>query len=106
MLCRRLQRGKNTMNNIKDQSISRFLDDIDCVTQWPKKNNDKLLVLKYLQGKFEINNKYSEIEVNTILNKWHTFKDHALLRRELFNKYLLNRTPDCRVYWVNTESNE
>ena len=106
MLCRRLRRGKNTMNNIKDQTISRFLDDIDRVTQWPKKNNDKLLVLKYLQGKFEINNKYSEIEVNTILNKWHTFKDHALLRRELFNKYLLNRTPDCREYWVNTESNE
>jgi hypothetical protein len=81
--------------------IEAFLDGSGRVARWPRKKGDKFLVLRYLQGKFEIDAKYSEREVNGILMKWHAFNDHALLRRELFNAFLLDRTPDCREYWVN-----
>lgn len=85
-----------------NEPILQFLDESGRLIRWPKKKTDKLNVLKYLQGKFEINIRYSELEVNNLLIKWHTFNDHALLRRELFDKSFLNRTPDCREYWLNT----
>lgn len=37
--------------------------------------------------------------MNEILDDWTEFNDPATLRRELFNKCLLNRTTDCRAYW-------
>lgn len=33
------------------------------------------------------------------MNQWAVFGDPATLRRELYNKYLLNRTNDCGQYW-------
>jgi hypothetical protein len=83
--------------------IDAFLDGSGRVVRWPRKDRDKFLVLRYLQGKFERDVKYCEREVNEILVKWHTFNDHALLRRELYNTFFLDRRPDCREYWVNVE---
>ncbi len=88
---------------ILKEQISQFLDEEGRIVRWPKKTYDKINVLKYLQGKFESDKKYSEIEVNAVLKTWHTFNDHALLRRELFDKFLLERTPDCKEYCVSTE---
>ena len=93
---------KITDSVLKEQ-ISQFLDEEGRIVRWPKKTYDKINVLKYLQGKFESDKKYSEIEVNAVLKTWHTFNDHALLRRELFDKFLLERTPDCKEYWINTD---
>ena len=90
-------------SSILKEQISQFLDKEGRIVRWPKKTSDKINVLKYLQGKFESDKKYSEIEVNAVLKTWHTFNDHALLRRELFDKFLLERTPDCKEYWVSTE---
>nr|WP_253716184.1 DUF2087 domain-containing protein [Treponema denticola] len=95
------ERGFMNSLILKEQ-ISQFLDKNGRIVRWPKKTYDKINVLKYLQGKFEPDKKYSEIEVNAVLKTWHTFNDHALLRRELFDKFLLERTPDCKEYWVNT----
>ena len=87
---------------LKEQ-ISQFLDKEGRIVRCHKKTSDKINVLKYLQRKFKYDKKYSEIEVNAVLKTWHTFNDHALLRRELFDKFLLERTPDCKEYWVSTE---
>lgn len=38
-----------------------------------------------------------------ILKKWHSFGDHSLLRRELYDAFLLDRTPDCKKHWVHKE---
>ena len=95
------ERGFMNLPILKEQ-ISQFLDKNGRIVRWPKKTYDKINVLKYLQGKFEPDKKYSEVEVNAVLKTWHTFNDHALLRRELFDKFLLERTPDCKEYWVNT----
>ena len=77
-----------------------FLDDTGRVIRWPKKKADQLEVLKYLRTKFEGGKKYSEKEVNALLDAWHIFGDRALLRRMLFDLYLLERTPDGREYWI------
>ncbi|MGB0930281.1 MAG: DUF2087 domain-containing protein [Chitinophagales bacterium] len=71
------------------------------IRQWPTKHSKKRLVLQYLATKFEANKTYSEMEVNVLLNQYHTFGDPALLRRMMFSAKLLNRTQDCRAYWVD-----
>jgi len=81
--------------------IERFLDAEGRISAWPKKVEDKKVVLAYLGSKFEEGRTYSEKEVNGIILRWHTFNDHTLLRRELFNKRIIDRTPDCRSYWID-----
>jgi hypothetical protein len=39
--------------------------------------------------------------VNEIIHRWHSFNDHTMLRRELCNAGLIERTPDCRRYWTD-----
>lgn len=34
-----------------------------------------------------------------LLDEWTLFHDPATLRRELYNKRLLDRTADCSRYW-------
>ena len=58
------------------------------------------MALEFLAAKFEMGREYSEKEVNEILNQNHTFGDPALLRRELYMKKLLDRTPDGNRYWL------
>lgn len=66
---------------------------------WPTKRAKQILVLQYLADKFEFDCKYTEKEVNQILNKWHKFNDPALLRRELIEIKFLCRTENGRQYW-------
>ena len=59
----------------------------------------RLLALWYLAGKLEAGRQYREAELNGLLDEWTLFRDPATLRRELYNKRLLNRTADGSCYW-------
>ena len=89
----------------KHYTVQQFMDEEGRFTQWPskKKKNQQLLILELLSEKFDKTRKYSEREVNDLLNQHHTFGDSALLRREMFEKKILIRTLDCRSYWINEE---
>lgn len=74
---------------------------IDCggrLISLPAKHKKKLIALWYLADKIENGWQYSEHEINELLNSWTVFKDPATLRRELYDRGLLDRTPDCRKY--------
>jgi hypothetical protein len=71
------------------------------ILRWPKKKSEKIEVLKYINTKFSAGKKYSEREVNEIISKWHCFNDYALIRREMYDNYFLERTPDGKEYWIN-----
>ncbi len=58
-----------------------------------------LLALWYLAGKVEAGRQYTEAELNELLDAWTLFHDPATLRRELYNKRLLDRTADGSRYW-------
>ena len=79
---------------------NKIMDQNGIIMRWPKKKAEKLEVLKYIQSKFEKGIEYKEIEVNQIIKKYHSFGDYALLRRELYDNCLINRTIDGRKYWV------
>ncbi|HEU5097604.1 MAG TPA: metalloregulator ArsR/SmtB family transcription factor [Roseiflexaceae bacterium] len=80
-------------------ALQRFLDPSGRVTMWPAKRQAQDQLLTYLASKFEHDRQYTEREVNELLNQWHTYKDHATLRRDLYDARLLDRTPDGARYW-------
>ncbi len=83
--------------------IAPFLDGQGRLTALPAKNKKKLVALWYLAQKIKPERVYAESEINDILDEWTTFHDPATLRRELYNKHLLDRTADCKSYWKAAE---
>ena len=69
------------------------------IIRWPKKPSEKEIVIQFLSNKFEYDKKYSEKEVNKIIDKFHLFNDIALLRRELVSRKFLSRKDDGSEYW-------
>lgn len=84
-------------NNL--ELISPFLNGRMQLTAFPAKNRKKLAALWYLAGKLEPCRRYTEAELNDLLDTWSTFHDPATLRRELYNKKLVERTDNGAEYW-------
>lgn len=78
--------------------IKHFIDCGGRLISLPAKHKKKLIALWYLADKIENGWQYSEHEINELLNSWMVFKDPATLRRELYDRGVLYRTPDCRKY--------
>jgi len=89
--------NKTKMN--ADINIDRFLDNEGRMAQLPKKRVTRLALLSHLAEKFVPGKDYTEKEVNAICDKWHTFGDFFLLRRELVEAKLLFREKDGSRYW-------
>ena len=84
------------------QQLNGYIDEEGRFDHFPGKRqkHKQSLMLQFLASKFEANKKYTEMEVNAILNQYHTFNDPATLRRLMFGKGLLGRTLDGRSYWL------
>ena len=76
------------------------------VTRWPKKREERKAVLAYIRSKIDKGIIFNEKEINAIINRWHNFGDHALLRREMYDQFLIERTEDGRMYWVEEQKSE
>ena len=90
----------------KDKMLKGYLDEDGRFNRLPgKKQKVKLdCMLEYLAKQFENGKKYSEIEVNDLLNQHHSFKDPATLRRLLYGTGFLDRTSDGRAYWLISDN--
>jgi len=82
-----------------EKELEDYIDQEGKVKIWPSRQKHKLLILDYLSSKFDLGKYYSEKEINEILNQYHSFEDHAILRMELFNSGYLSMTNDCSKYW-------
>lgn len=91
------QREANMKQILSD--LTPFLDGSGRLIALPAKHKKKLMALWYMAGKVEPERQYTEAEINDLLDEWTLFHDPATLRRELYNKKLLKRTPDCGRYW-------
>lgn len=87
-------------NALVKTALKQFLDADGRLTKYPAKQKPKLMALFYLADKFEADRIYTEKEVNAILNEWHTFGDHSMLRRDLYDRHFLGRERDCSRYWL------
>jgi len=83
-------------------ALSGYTDEHGKFNQFPGKRQKKkqTLMLEFLAQQFEANRKYSEKEVNEILNQHHSFDDPATLRRLMYGSQLLDRTLDGKEYWL------
>ena len=84
------------------KALTQF-DSDGKLTRWPHKFAVQRIAMWGLWIRFDAKRRYTEKEVNSVLNAWHLFGDHATLRRELVNMQLLARKPDCSVYWKNAQ---
>ena len=80
------------------KELQKLLNAQGQVERWPTKPKEKTLVIEYLADKFEVGQHLSEREVNELLQRWHTFSDWALLRRELFERGFLDRDLEGKSY--------
>ena len=79
--------------------IDNFLDKQGRIKCWPAKTEGKLAVLRHLGSKFDRDRYYTEKEVIRIIEENHTFGDYFLLRREMIDRGVMERTIDGARYW-------
>jgi hypothetical protein len=78
--------------------VVRLFDEQGRLIRWPAKRHEQVLALWCLWMAFDGKRRYTEREVNEVLNAHHGFGDHCLLRRELVVQQLLARTPGGEQY--------
>lgn len=70
------------------------------ISEFPVKEKRKVIIIKQLAKRFEPDRRYTEKEVNAILEK--AFHDYVTLRRYLIEYGFLDRMPDGSSYWVKS----
>jgi hypothetical protein len=68
------------------------------LSEFPKKEKRKLIILDHIIKRFELNRKYTEKEVKEILIR--IYDDYVTMRRYLIDYGIMERYQDCSFYWV------
>ena len=79
--------------------MNKLINEFDEIIRWPKKPSVKQIVINWFSNKFNGEIKYSEKEINEIIDRHHSFNDISLLRRELISRKFLSRKDDGSEYW-------
>ncbi|KAF0110574.1 MAG: hypothetical protein FD163_557 [Hyphomonadaceae bacterium] len=89
---------ENTIGAQNLQKLKRYLDDKARVKTLPSKQSLQLMIVWYIWGHIAAQISFTEIELNHLLNRYHTFGDAALLRRYMFELGLVSRSSNCQDY--------
>lgn len=87
-----------TLSPLVRKALMQF-DTAGRLVRLPNKLSVQQLTMWWMWTHFVVRRKYTENEVNLVLNAHHTFGDQATLRRELINMKLMGRESDCSQYW-------
>jgi hypothetical protein len=82
----------------KLERVRRCFDGVGRLQRWPNKRAEQVLVSWVVWSMLPEGTRFSEAEINTMLGGWHDLGDQALLRRELVDLGLLQRTPTGSIY--------
>ncbi|WNG35535.1 DUF2087 domain-containing protein [Archangium violaceum] len=80
------------------EKVARHFDGEGRLLRWPSRAPHLKLCLWVLWARIPSSRVLTEREINDVLNRWHVFGDHALLRRAMFEAGLVDRTQDGRKY--------
>jgi hypothetical protein len=80
------------------EKVSRHFDADGLMLRWPSKASHAELCLWVMWSRLPAGAVFTEREISEILADWHTFGDHALLRRGMVDARLVSRTVDGREY--------
>ncbi|MFN2190689.1 MAG: metalloregulator ArsR/SmtB family transcription factor [Candidatus Promineifilaceae bacterium] len=80
------------------QVISHYSSPDGSIRQIPTKRRKFEAVLRYVVQAFEPGRRYTEKEVNEILEQYN--EDTAVLRRGMVDREMMSREPDGSLYWL------
>jgi hypothetical protein len=80
------------------EKSARHFDAAGRLQRWPARESQAVLCLFVLWSRSPRGESFTEREISELLDEWHTFGDHALLRRALVDYGLMSRTVDGRKY--------
>lgn len=83
----------------KNEVLNRFFSSKTplVMSKYPKSFKKRYLALLWITEEIKTNHEYTEQEINDILAP--IYRDHALIRRELFDYELIHRLVDGSKYW-------
>ncbi len=89
-----------TTKSEEEQVLSSMFSSLEPLrlATFPAKEKKKIVILRKIAEQFEKDNKYSEKELNTILKG--IYEDFATIRRYLIEYGFMERTNDCKYYWI------
>ena len=67
---------------------------------YPTKRKKQIIALAWISEHIPADRTYSEKEFNALLSELHSFGDPALLRRELFDHYIIERSIEGKEYML------
>lgn len=87
-------------NGVEDTELQHYFPDgfEGPLRKWPNKESQRVDVARLLQGRFQPGKRYTEPEVNHILEQAHP--DYASLRRYMVEYGFMDRQDDGSSYWV------
>ncbi len=97
---------KRRRENVPDglsPAMASFVDARGRLKAWPARSALQKAAIQWFARQFEPGLRYSEAEVNSLLERHHTFNDSALLRRLLFDWGYLDRERDGSAYWLESQ---
>ncbi|CDN53693.1 Hypothetical protein RG1141_CH13430 [Neorhizobium galegae bv. officinalis bv. officinalis str. HAMBI 1141] len=77
---------------------ARHFDEEGRLVRWPGKRGLQEICLWFLWSKIPADREFTERQISELLNTLHLFGDAAMLRRDLFDFGLVQRTRDGREY--------
>lgn len=84
----------------RKRELHHILDGEFRLKYWPSRLHLRLEALAYLASKLRDDQTYTEAAMNAVIRHWCVFDDPALMRRELFDRRFVGRTPDGSRYWL------
>lgn len=78
--------------------MMRFFDEDGQLIRWPKKFSERMICLWVMWSRIPAKKFFSEKQISDLLDKEHLFGDYALLRRELVDRRMMDRTADGSQY--------
>ena len=88
----------NITDKERNAVIRTYMDETGAIKTYPAKEKKKIVVLQEITKNFVKGKIYSEKEINRILQR--IYDDYATIRRALVEYGFIDRSNDCRNYWV------
>lgn len=88
----------NITDKERESTIKNYMDESGAIKTFPAKEKKKIIILSEVVKNFSKGKKYSEREINRILQR--IFEDYATIRRAMVEYGFIERSNDCSSYWV------
>jgi hypothetical protein len=86
------------INHERIEKVARHFGANGQLLRYPARESQQVLCLWVLWSRIPAGTSFSDREISELLDLWHVFGDHALLRRALVDYGLMSRTVDGRQY--------